>query len=146
MGFWQTKTLTEMTTEEWESLCDHCGQCCLHKLEDEDTGQIAVTRIACHLLALKTCHCTRYEERNQWVPECVNLKPQDFAQYRRWLPLSCAYRLVGEGKELPHWHPLVSGDAGSVKAAGMTVSRYAKQASPAKPIKDYEDHIIRWQD
>ena len=140
MSFWRTKSLAEMTTEEWESLCDNCGQCCLHKLEDEDTGEIAFTRVVCDLIDLKTCRCTDYSERTRRVPECLDLKQHDFSEYR-WLPATCAYRLLSEGEDLPTWHPLISGSKGSVRKAGMSVSAYAiKQAE----VDDMEDHIIYW--
>jgi uncharacterized cysteine cluster protein YcgN (CxxCxxCC family) len=142
MSFWKTKKLTEMTTEEWESLCDGCGKCCLHKLEDEDTGEIAYTNVACKLIDLKTCRCTRYTERTQLVPECLNLKRFDFTQYH-WLPATCAYRLLNDNQELPSWHPLLSGRSISVKKAGMSIHRYAIKESPRL---DLEDHIIEWLD
>jgi len=142
MSFWKTKKLTEMTTEEWESLCDGCGKCCLHKLEDEDTGEIAYTNVACKLIDLKTCRCTRYTERSQLVPECLNLKRFDFTQYH-WLPATCAYRLVNDQQELPSWHPLISGRSTSVKKAGISIHRYAIKESPSL---DLEDHIIEWLD
>ncbi len=140
MSFWRTKSLAEMTTEEWESLCDNCGQCCLHKLEDEDTGEIAFTRVVCDLIDLKTCRCTDYTERTRRVPECLDLKQHDFSEYR-WLPATCAYRLLSDGEDLPTWHPLISGSKGSVRKAGMSVSAYAiKEAE----VDDMEDHIIYW--
>ena len=140
MSFWKTKKLTEMTTEEWESLCDNCGKCCLHKLEDEDTGKIVFTNVACKLINLNTCRCTRYNERNRLVAECLDLKKYDFAQYN-WLPSTCAYRLLNDGKELPAWHPLLSGNPASVKRAGASISSYAIKESDAKNL---EDHIIEW--
>ena len=142
MSFWKTKKLAEMTTEEWESLCDGCGKCCLHKLEDEDTGEIAYTNVACKLINLNTCRCTRYAERTELVPECLNLKQYDFTQYH-WLPVTCAYRLLNEGKALPVWHPLRSGRAASVKKAGASISSYAIKESATLNL---EDHIIEWLD
>ena len=142
MSFLKIKKLAEMTAEEWESLCDGCGKCCLHKLEDEDTGEIAYTNVACKLINLNTCRCTRYAERTQLVAECLNLKQYDFTQYH-WLPATCAYRLLNEGKELPVWHPLRSGRAASVKKAGISISSYAIKESAAM---DLEDHIIEWLD
>lgn len=142
MSFWKTKKLSEMSTEEWESLCDGCGKCCLHKLEDEDTGEIAYTNVACKLIDLKTCRCTRYTERSQLVPECLNLKRFDFTQYH-WLPATCAYRLLNDQQELPSWHPLISGRTTSVKKAGISIHRYAIKESPNL---DLEDHIIEWLD
>jgi uncharacterized cysteine cluster protein YcgN (CxxCxxCC family) len=142
MSFWETKKLHEMTTGEWESLCDGCGKCCLHKLEDEDTREIFFTSVVCNLIDLKTCRCTRYSERTRLVPECLDLKQHDFAEFN-WLPATCAYRLLSDGKELPVWHPLVSGSAESVKEAGVSISSYAMKESE---IDDLEDHIIEWLD
>jgi uncharacterized cysteine cluster protein YcgN (CxxCxxCC family) len=142
MSFWKTKKLPEMTTEEWESLCDNCGKCCLHKLEDEDNGEIVFTNVACKLINLKTCRCTRYSERTRLVPECLNLKQDDFTQFH-WLPSTCAYRLLNDGKELPKWHPLISGNTNSVKKAGVSIRRYAIKESVGL---DLEDHIIEWLD
>ncbi len=142
MSFWKTKKLPEMTTEEWESLCDNCGKCCLHKLEDEDTGEIVFTSVACKLINLNTCRCTRYNERTRLVPECLNLKQYDFTQYH-WLPSTCAYRLLNDGKELPKWHPLISGNTSSVKKAGVSIRRYAIRESIGM---DLEDYVIEWLD
>jgi Uncharacterized conserved protein len=126
--FWETKTLAQMTTEEWESLCDGCGKCCLIKLEDEDTGELAFTSVVCDLIDLETCRCTRYSERCTLVPECIDLKQHDFTEYR-WMPSTCAYRLLIDGKPLPNWHPLVSGTSESVKDAGVSISSYAVKES-----------------
>ncbi len=142
MSFWKIKKLAEMTDEEWESLCDKCGKCCLHKLEDEDTGEIAFTNVACKLINLKTCRCTRYSERTRLVADCLDLKHHSFTQFN-WLPSTCAYRLLNDGKELPAWHPLVSGSAASVKRAGISISSYAIKESDAANL---EDHIIEWLD
>ncbi|MEI6336010.1 MAG: YcgN family cysteine cluster protein [Methylococcaceae bacterium] len=142
MSFWKTKKLPEMTTEEWESLCDNCGKCCLHKLEDEDSGEIVFTSVACKLINLTTCRCTRYNERTQLVPECLNLKQKSFTQFH-WLPSTCAYRLLNEDKELPTWHPLVSGSTASVKKAGVSIRSYAIKESMAVNL---EDHVIEWLD
>ena len=140
MNFWETKKLSEMTTEEWESVCDGCGKCCLNKLEDEDSGEIFFTSVACDLIDLGTCQCTRYSERTTLVPECLDLKQHDFAEYN-WLPSTCAYRLLIDGKELPSWHPLVSGSQDTVKEAGVSISSYAMKESE---VDDLEDHIIEW--
>lgn len=140
MRFWETKTLAEMTTEQWESLCDGCGQCCLHKLEDEDTGELAFTSVCCDLIDLDTCRCTRYSERCSLVPECLDLKQHDFAEYN-WLPVTCAYRLLTDGKPLPEWHPLITGNPESVKQAGASISSYATKESQ---VDDLEDYIIEW--
>lgn len=140
MKFWETKSLAEMTTEEWESLCDGCGKCCLIKLEDEDSGEIAFTSVVCDLIDLNSCRCTHYSERCSLVPECIDLKQHDFAEYK-WLPATCAYRLLTDGKPLPDWHPLHSGSADSVKDAGVSISSYAIKESQ---VDDPEDHIIEW--
>lgn len=140
MSFWKTKKLAEMTTEEWESLCDNCGKCCLHKLEDEDTGRIVFTRVACNLIDLNSCRCTRYSERTQLVPDCLNLKQQSFTEYH-WLPSTCAYRLLNEDKALPSWHPLLTGNSKSVNNAGVSIRSYAIKESE---VDDLEDHIIEW--
>jgi len=138
--FWETKTLAQMSTEEWESLCDNCGKCCLNKLEDEDTGEIAFTSVACDLIDLETCRCTRYSERCTLVPECIDLKQHDFAEYN-WLPATCAYRLLTDGEPLPSWHPLLTGTNESVKEAGVSIGSYAIKESQ---VTDLEDHIIEW--
>ncbi len=140
MSFWKIKKLAEMTSEEWESLCDGCGKCCLHKLEDEDSGKIAFTNVACKLINLNTCRCTHYNDRTRLVMQCLDLKQYDFAQYN-WLPSTCAYRLLNEGKELPAWHPLLSGNTASVKRAGVSISSYAIKESDSGKL---EDHIIEW--
>lgn len=138
MNFWQTKKLSEMSSEEWESLCDHCGQCCLNKLEDEDTGETFVTNVACDLLNLETCQCKNYTDRSSLVPDCLNLRDSNFVQFH-WLPTTCAYRLLNEGKSLPEWHPLISRNPNSVKNAGFSASNFAIHQSEAG---DLEDHIL----
>ncbi|MCC7483107.1 MAG: YcgN family cysteine cluster protein, partial [Hyphomicrobiales bacterium] len=119
--FWKTKTLTDMSRDEWESLCDGCGRCCLNKLEDEDTGKFLYTRAACKLLDVKTCRCTDYPNRAARVPDCVTLTPENVGELG-WLPQTCAYRLLDEGQSLPGWHPLVSGRPETVTEAGISVS------------------------
>ncbi|AEG01520.1 YcgN family cysteine cluster protein [Methylomonas methanica] len=141
MTFWEIKTLQEMTPEEWESVCDRCGKCCLVKLEDEDTGEIAMTSVACKLIDLKTCLCTNYSQRCSLVPECIDLKQHDFSEYQ-WLPDTCAYRLLSNGQPLPDWHPLKSGSAQSVHQSGMSIRSYAIHESPQV---DPEDHIMEWR-
>jgi uncharacterized protein len=140
MNFWQIKTLAEMTGDEWESLCDGCGKCCLHKLEDEESGEVYYTNVACRLLDLKTCRCANYGERTQLVPECLDLKQREVSEFR-WLPSTCAYRLISEGDGLPAWHPLVSSKPSSVIEAGVSVRSFAIAESQAD---DLEDHVIEW--
>lgn len=142
MSFWREKTLAEMTAGEWESLCDRCGKCCLHKLEDEDTGEVFFTSIVCNLIDLDTCSCTRYHERCTLIPECLDLQQHDFSAFN-WLPATCAYKLLADGEDLPSWHPLVSGHADSVHTAGVSIRSYAMKEAD---VTDLEDHIIEWLD
>lgn len=138
--FWKRKTLAQMSKPEWESLCDGCGQCCLHKLEDADTGDIAVTNVACKLLDTHSCRCSSYANRWKFVPDCVQLTP-DKAEDLHWLPESCAYRLLADGEDLPDWHPLVTGDPNSVHEAGISVRG---QAVSEAEIEDLEDYVTGW--
>ena len=139
--FWKTKTLAEMSRTEWEQLCDGCGRCCLNKLEDEDTGEFLYTRAACKLLDLKTCRCSDYENRASRVPGCVTLTPENVPRLG-WLPATCAYRLLDEGKPLAWWHPLVSGRKETVVEAGIDVSSSA-YSEDGITVDDLVDHIWR---
>jgi uncharacterized cysteine cluster protein YcgN (CxxCxxCC family) len=118
--FWKSKTLEQMTTEEWEALCDGCGRCCLQKLEDRKTGKVQYTWVACYLFDTEACCCTNYAERIHLVKSCTVLTPSRVRAYR-WLPKTCAYRLIAEGKTLPPWHPLITGDKNSVHTAGISM-------------------------
>ena len=138
--FWRNKRLTDMSDEEWESLCDGCGQCCLHKLEDSDTGAIAVTEVACAYLDLETCRCKDYTNRSRNVPDCVTLTSGNI-QALHWMPETCAYRLVANGQDLPWWHPLVSGDPETVIAAGVSVRG---RAISEDDVDDLEDYVSGW--
>ena len=136
--FWETKTLREMTRTEWESLCDGCGKCCVHKLEDEETGELHATNVACRLLNRRTGQCSDYRNRRAHVPECVRLTPEK-VETLDWLPDSCAYLRLQRGQGLADWHPLVSGDPESVHRAGISVRGWTVSEDDAGPL---EDHII----
>jgi uncharacterized cysteine cluster protein YcgN (CxxCxxCC family) len=142
--FWQRKRLDEMSTAEWESLCDGCARCCLHKLEDEDSGEVAYTGIACRYLAQDDCRCKVYPDRHEKMPGCVRLEPEQMQSFR-WLPPSCAYRLLYEGRPLPEWHPLLTGDPDSVHEAGLSV-RGRAIAEDQVAEDEWEEHIIFWVD
>lgn len=137
--FWKRKTLQEMTPEEWESLCDGCARCCLYKLQDDDTGEIYYTNVVCRLLDTFRCRCTAYNQRAKLMPTCLVLTP-DLVKQLEWMPKTCAYRLVAEGKDLEWWHPLVSGDPNSVHAAGISV-RYRTQAEKDVDMDHLEEYI-----
>jgi uncharacterized cysteine cluster protein YcgN (CxxCxxCC family) len=141
--FWRLKALEDMTTAEWESLCDGCGRCCLVKLEDQETAEVHLTRIACRLLDHGTCRCSDYENRFEKVHDCIKIDA-DKVREIDWLPQTCAYRLVGEGRDLYWWHPLISGDPQTVHQAGVSVRGWARCESKVKPsnmtryiIKDF---------
>jgi uncharacterized cysteine cluster protein YcgN (CxxCxxCC family) len=138
--FWKTKTLADMSREEWESLCDGCGRCCLHKLRDEDSGAIHWTNVACRLLDTESCQCSDYAQRRRRVPDCVRLTPEGLGEID-WLPPSCAYRRLQEGRGLAWWHPLVSGDPDTVHTAGVSVRGRAIDERVAGQL---EDHVTAW--
>lgn len=140
--FWQAKTLAEMTHEEWESLCDGCGKCCLLKLQDEGSDAVDYTDVACKLLDLRTCRCSDYPNRRQRVANCVALTPDTIGALR-WMPSTCAYRLLAEGRDLMWWHPLVSGDPATVVLAGISVLGRAVSETEVREW-DLEDHIVAW--
>lgn len=139
--FWRSKSLEEMNPQEWESLCDGCALCCLHKVEDEDTREVFYTTVVCHLLDFDNCRCTRYEDRCTLVPDCVKLRPQDVDAFH-WLPPSCAYRLVHEGKDLPDWHPLVSGRQESVIEENASVLSFYEVKDNEISEDDFVDYVI----
>jgi uncharacterized cysteine cluster protein YcgN (CxxCxxCC family) len=141
--FWKTKSLTEMTESEWESLCDGCGRCCLNKLEEEDTGKLFFTDVGCRLLDGQTCRCRDYPNRLDLVDDCLKITPQQLTEID-WLPPSCGYRLVAEGKDLYWWHPLVSGDPDTVHIAGVSVRGRLSGTDDVISDPQLEDHIVRW--
>ncbi|MEM1273130.1 MAG: YcgN family cysteine cluster protein [Pseudomonadota bacterium] len=139
--FWLRVPLSEMSAQEWEALCDGCGKCCLNKLEDEDTGEVALTRVACRMFDDETCQCANYARRREYVPECIVLTPKTMDDVAYFMPETCAYRRLHEGKSLFWWHPLISGDSESVhranvSARGITVSELHVSED------DWEDYVI----
>lgn len=140
--FWRRKRLADMTAEEWESLCDGCGKCCLIKLQDPDTDVVVYTDVACRLLNCDSCRCTDYPNRKVEVPDCVVLSPK-LVDELSWMPSTCAYRLLKEGKELYWWHPLVSGDANTVHEAGISV-RGRVIGEPLVEDAELPEHVVDW--
>lgn len=140
--FWKVKRLEDMDRGEWESLCDGCGKCCLTKLEDADTGEIHWTSIACRLFDAGACRCTDYAHRLEQVPDCVGLTPEN-VRTLTWLPSTCAYKLIAEGRDLHEWHPLISGRAETVHEAGMSMrGRVTGSESDLADEDAYLDHVL----
>lgn len=139
--FWRSKSLQTMSAQEWESLCDGCALCCLHKVEDEDTKEVFYTSVVCNLLDFDNCRCTRYEDRCTLVPECVKLRPEDVQEFH-WLPPTCGYRLIHEGKDLPEWHPLISGRQETVIEANASVLSYYEVKDNEISDEDFVDYIM----
>lgn len=142
MAFWEDKTLEQMSAEEWEALCDGCGRCCLIKLEDEDTGEIITSDVHCRLLNSDTCKCVDYPHRKKKVPDCIKLTPQNVREIK-WIPVSCAYRRLAEGRGLAWWHPLISGDPETVEAIGVSVRGRTVNEGYVKP-GEWEGHAVDW--
>jgi len=140
--FWKQKSLTEMTSEEWESLCDSCGKCCCIRLEDEDTADIYITDVACKLFDPETCQCTDYSNRSVKVPDCVTLTPGN-VHALKWMPRTCAYRLVADGQDLPAYHHLISGDKNTIHEAGMSVQHAVTTETLVKE-DDLPHRIVIW--
>lgn len=134
--------LEQLNREQWEALCDGCARCCLHKLEDEDSGEISYTRVRCRYLDEETCRCSDYQRRSVLVPECIHLSP-DTAQDLAWLPSTCAYRLRAKGEPLPQWHPLVSGSRHSVHEAGISIRGRVLSDEYVHP-DGYDEHVVHW--
>lgn len=139
--FWETVPLKRMSPAEWEALCDGCGKCCLNKLEYEDTGEIAYTSVACRLLDTRTGRCTDYPNRTRRVPECMVLTPRSLEDAVRWLPETCAYKRLWQGRTLPEWHPLITGDPDSTRKSGNSVAGRAVSETDI-PEEAWEYHII----
>ena len=140
--FWRKK-LTEMSTGEWESLCDGCGRCCLVKLEDEDTDEVYFTSVGCKLLDAGTCQCRDYPNRQEKVSDCIKLTPEIIGRIP-WLPPTCGYRLVQEGKDLPWWHPLISGSPDTVHEAGVSVRGRVPALEHEVQVADLPDYLVEW--
>jgi hypothetical protein len=140
--FWESKSLSQMTAHEWESLCDGCGLCCLVRFEDEASGEVVPTRVACKLFDADRCRCTDYENRHGQVPDCIKLTPGNVASLK-WMPFSCAYRRLDEGKPLPAWHPLITGDPASVHAAGVSVKGKTISETCLNDPEDALDFVAR---
>jgi len=143
-AFWEVKTLAELTHEEWEALCDGCARCCLVKLEDEDSGAVHYTDVACRLLDLENCRCRDYPQRTERVADCVRLTPENLDAVT-WMPRSCAYRRLAEGRGLAWWHPLVSGRSQTVSAAGISVAGQVIDETEVAE-EDLVAHIVGWID
>lgn len=141
--FWKTTPLEEMSREEWESLCDGCGRCCMRKILFEDTDELVYTRVACRHLDVRTCRCTSYEVRSSESPDCLVLTPANLSSCLHLLPDTCAYRLAAQHRDLPIWHPLVSGDQEAVHRAGVSVRGKVLDEDDIEG-EDLEEHIIDW--
>lgn len=140
--WWNRLSLAELDPEQWEALCDGCAKCCLHKLEDEDSGEIFYTRVRCRYLQEESCRCSDYPRRSVMVPECIRLEPGMVADLE-WLPASCAYRLRARGEPLPEWHYLVSGSRTTVHEVGVSIRGRAISDEYVHP-DGYDEHIVTW--
>jgi uncharacterized cysteine cluster protein YcgN (CxxCxxCC family) len=140
--FWETKNLIDMNENEWESLCDKCGKCCVIKLEDFDTQEVHYTNVSCKLLCEKSASCKDYENRKSIVPDCIILSPDNLKDLK-WMPETCAYKLLNEGKNLPYWHPLLSGNDKEIVNSGNSVKNRVTNENEIK-IKNLPDYIFNW--
>ena len=137
--FWEVKRLQDMSPAEWESLCDGCGLCCLIRYEDEVTGEVIPTRVHCRLFDSQLCRCSDYDNRKAHVPDCIKLTPWNI-EALAWMPMSCAYRRLHEGKTLPRWHPLITGDPESVHRAGVSIRGLTISEATLADPEDALDH------
>ena len=142
--FWENTPLDQLTPSQWEALCDHCGRCCLQKYKNPTTGKIYYAWVACFLLDIETCHCSHYAERHALVPDCINLTAKKIPKLR-WLPKTCAYRRLAEGRQLPPWHPLITGDETSVDKAGISIRHRAVSETLVHP-DDVENFLVKAKD
>ena len=140
--FWERLSLDEMDDAQWESLCDGCGRCCLQKLEDEDTGEVWFTRVACRLLDSRSARCKDYENRFSRVPDCLSIRPLT-EEKSNWLPDTCAYRKLFRGETLEAWHPLISGRTDSVREVGISMAGCCV-SEMLVPVHEYFHHLIQW--
>ena len=140
--WWHEKSLAELSAEQWEALCDGCAKCCLHKLEDEDSGEVFYTRVRCRYLDEPTCRCSDYARRSVLMPNCIQLQAEAVEDLD-WLPSTCAYRLRANGEPLPDWHPLVSGDATAVHRAGISILGRSISDEFVHP-DGFDEHIVQW--
>ena len=139
-NFWKSKNLKQMTNDEWESLCDGCGKCCLHKLEDIDSGEVYISKVSCMYLDQNTCTCNDYKNRHKNVSDCIKLSPENIKQIN-WLPDTCSYKLVLNNDDLPDWHHLITGNKNTIHEEGMSVKNYSVNE---KDIKDVNEFILDW--
>ena len=142
--FWENKPLDELNSREWEALCDGCGRCCLVKIEDQDSAELFYTNVVCRLHDSERCRCSRYDERSTLVPDCIKVTPR-VAREEKWLPDTCAYRLLAEGKALHDWHPLISGDPNSIHRARISVRGRVISERFVHP-EELPEHLVHWFD
>ena len=143
-GFWKRRKLTDLSLEEWEALCDGCGNCCLYKVEDIDTGEVGLTNVVCRFLDLDNIQCQLYDDRHSAMPSCIKLTPSK-VESLKWLPETCAYVLIMRGQPLPDWHPLESGSPNSVHEAGISVKGKVIRETEAN-LDRIEDYIVSYDE
>ena len=142
-NFWQTKSLLDMSHDEWESICDGCAKCCLTQLQDEETNLLVFTDVACNLLDDGSCRCTDYANRSKKVPSCITMTPDNIDEVSEFAPPSCSYRLLLSGESLPAWHHLNTGFADSVHQSGNSVRHRVRFADDVD-MDEIEDYVVDW--